>query len=251
VLRRWTPLWDRLRGSYRRALAALGEQHGVPVKVGGHSIRLAPDVVNASWESIEKVSYRAFAKEIARGAVVFDVGAHFGTYSIIAARRGGSAARVVAYEPSELTRSYLTRHLAWNRVERQVIVRPVCCGRTGGETQFFCRPDVPDGSNGILPGDGLVETTVPVTTMDDETRRLHLTPDVIKIDVEGAELDVLEGAERTLATGRPRLFISVHPKQLAFRGLKPDAVLQWLRGHGYHCDLVDEDQELHLFARPA
>ena len=251
VLRHCAPVWDRLRGSYVRALAALGQRRGVPVRVGGYSIRLAPDVVNASWESIEEVSYRAFAAEIRRGAVVFDVGAHFGTYTMIAARRGGSSARVVAYEPSALTREYLGRHLRWNGIERQVIVRPVCCGSSVGETRFFTRPGVPDGSNGILPADGLLETSSPVTRIDEETRWLHLAPDVIKIDVEGAELDVLEGAERTLATGRPRLFVSVHPRQLARRHLTPDAVVGWLHERSYRCELIAEDQELHFLARAA
>ena len=250
-LRRFGALWARLRAPYRRTLTRLAGRHGLPVVVGGQTLRLAPDVVNLNWETVEVESYRAFAAEIAPGDVIYDVGAHFGTYTLIGVARGGPATRVVAYEPCDLTRQYLMRHLRWNGAERQVLVRPVCCGSHVGTAAFYHRPDRPEGINGLLPHDGLSATTMRVTTIDREVDELGLVPALIKIDVEGAELEVLEGAVRVLETRRPRILVSLHPKRLAQVGADCDTVIGWLEAHRYRAHVVGEDQEIHVLAQPS
>lgn len=250
-LRRRERFWASTRAPYRAILRVLAGRRGLPMAIGGHTIRLDSRVVNLNWETVEPEAYRAFAAQVRPGDVVYDVGAHFGTYSVIASRRAGPSSRVVAYEPCTLTREYLARHLAWNGVERQVTVRPLCCGALPGKARFFYRPGVPEGINGLVEADGLAETWVDVTTVDAEVALLGLVPGIIKIDVEGAELDVLRGAEAVLATHRPRLLLSLHPAALARQGLSPGAVVDWLASHRYRCDHVSEDQELHVLALPS
>jgi methyltransferase FkbM-like protein len=96
-----------------------------------------------------------------------------------------------------------------------------------------------------------VETTVRQTTLDREVDELRLVPALIKIDVEGAELEVLKGAARVLEAHRPRLLISLHPRRLAQVGADCETVLAWLRAHRYRADVVGEDQEIHVLARPS
>jgi FkbM family methyltransferase len=249
-LRRFDPIWEHLRAPYRRLLMRLAGQKGLPMTVGGQTMRLSPDVVNLNWETVEVEAYRAFAAAIAAGDVVYDVGAHFGTYTLIGVARGGADTRVVAYEPCELTRQYLMRHLRWNGAESQVLVRPVCCGNAVGPATFFHRPGRPEGINGLLPQEGLAPTQVRMTTLDREVDALKLVPALIKIDVEGAELEVLKGAAHVLDAHRPRVLISLHPRQLAQVGLDCETVLNWLRARRYRTDVVGEDQEVHVLARP-
>jgi FkbM family methyltransferase len=219
--------------------------------IGGYSIRLAPDTVNLNWETVEVDAYRVFADEIGSREVLYDVGAHFGTYTLIGLKRGGPGTRVVAYEPCELTRGYLVQHLRWNGAGDEVLVRPVCCGSHGGVATFFYKPGLPEGINGLLPGEGLAEAPIRVTTLDDEVRELGLVPTFVKIDVEGAELDVLKGAAQVLSRDRPRLLLSLHPRRLAQVGLDCDAVRQWLTARDYQWRVVGEDQEVHVLALPA
>ena len=249
-LRRFNGFWERMRAPYRSILMRLAGRDGLPMIVGGQTMHLSPDIVNLNWETVEVDSYRAFAAEIAPGDVIYDVGAHFGTYTLIGVERGGPETRVVAYEPCDLTRQYLMRHLRWNRAESRVLVRPVCCGSAYGSATFFHRPGKPEGINGLLPQDGLTPTTVRITTIDREVEELKLVPALIKIDVEGAELEVLKGAAHVLDTYRPRVLLSLHPRQLAQIGLDCEAVLDWLRARGYRTDVVGEDQEVHVLARP-
>jgi FkbM family methyltransferase len=250
-LRRWTGMWDLLRRPYARALTLLSGQTGLPLQIGGDIIRLNPMFANLNWETVEVEAYRAFRTAVKPGDTVYDVGAHFGTYTIISIHQGGPETRVIAYEPCELTRQYLTQHLKWNRVAGQVLVRGVCCGATRGKASFYFRPGVPEGINGLVRNEGLSEVPVEVTTLDAEVDELGLRPAIIKIDVEGAELDVLRGAELTLRNCRPRLFISLHPGPLATLGIQPSVILDWLDKRAYRCHIIAEDQELHVMALPA
>jgi FkbM family methyltransferase len=250
-LEKLTPVWNGLRAPYRRILARLAGTGGVPVMIGGYSIRLASDTVSLNWETVEVDAYKVFVHEIGSREVIYDVGAHFGTYTLIGLKRGGPGTRVVAYEPCELTRGYLLRHLRWNGAGDQVLVRPVCCGSTAGVATFFYEPGLPEGINGLLPDEGLAELPVLVTTLDEEVRELDLVPTFVKIDVEGAELEVLKGAAHVLSRHRPRLLLSLHPRRLAQAGLDCDAVRQWLTARDYQWRVVSEDQEVHVLARPA
>ncbi len=249
-LQHLTPVWNGLRAPYRRILAQLAGTEGVPVTIGGYSIRLAPDTVSLNWETVEVDAYKVFVQEIGSGEVIYDIGAHFGTYTLIGLKRGGPGTRVVAYEPCELTRDYLRRHLRWNGAGDEVLVRPLCCGSSPGVATFFYKPGLPEGINGLLPDEGLAETRVRVTTLDEEVRELGLVPTFVKIDVEGAELDVLKGASHVLARSRPRLLLSLHPRRLAQAGLDCEAVRQWLTARDYLWRVVGEDQEVHVLARP-
>jgi FkbM family methyltransferase len=250
-LKERTGAWNILRHPYGGVLSLLSGHNGLPLHIGGHIVRLNPIFANLNWETVEVESYRAFRTAVRPGDVVYDVGAHFGTYSIISVREGGSETRVVAYEPCELTRRYLMQHLKWNGAIGQVTVREVCCGAATGNASFYFRPGVPEGINGLVKTDGLAEVPVQVTTLDADVDELRLNPNIIKIDVEGAELEVLKGAERVLRTCRPRLFISLHPVPLATLGLEPSAIIDWLDTRNYRCHFIAEDQELHLMALPA
>ncbi len=75
-------------------------------------------------------------------------------------------------------------------------------------------------------GDALLERGVPA-------------PDLIKIDVEGFELEVLRGLERTLIERRPRLVVESSGYRLSARGLAPDAVVRALCSLGYSVSVID------------
>ena len=90
VLRGWEPLWGRVRTPYGRLLRILSGRRGLPMQIGGYTIRLDPRFANLNWETVEVEAYRAFASDVRPGDVVYDVGAHFGTYTLIGLRKGGS-----------------------------------------------------------------------------------------------------------------------------------------------------------------
>jgi len=245
-LRSWTTLWNVVRPAYQRTLGALASRNGVEVSIAGLPIRLSPRFASAAWESIERESYDAFAKAVGPGDIVYDVGAHIGTYTILSLLKSAPDGRVVAYEPVGATLEFLKRHAQWNGVSGRVIFRPVCCGSESGQSLLYFREGEMGGDSGLLPVDGASRTDVRVRKLDSEVAELGIIPTIIKIDVEGWEWEVLKGAEATLARHHPTIFLSLHPQALARLGTTAEAVQGWLEQLAYRHRVIAIDHEIHL-----
>lgn len=149
----------------------------------------------------------ALVREHLRGGDFVDVGAHVGLYAITAARSTGG--RVLAFEPNPVARAQLADNVALNGV--RVTVSGSAVGARPGSALLHV-PASYDPSFSSLEGDRFAEgepVRVEVTTVDAEVDRLGLQPTVVKVDVEGGELDVVAGMERTLREHRPVLLVEV------------------------------------------
>lgn len=248
-LRSLDGLWDSVRPLYGRTLDKLGE-HGVEIQIAGCKVTISPKFAGTAWESIECDSYALFAETIRPGDVVYDIGAHIGTYSVLALQKSAPTGRVVAYEPVDLTREYLVRHLDWNLGRERAVVRPFCCGSVREKRLIYFRKGEMNGDSGLLPPPKGDSTQVEVRTLDSEVAELGLVPSVIKIDVEGWEFEVLKGAEGTIARHRPIIFLSLHAPALVQLGTSPEAVKSWLQARGYECQVISTDHEIHVLASP-
>lgn len=153
------------------------------------------------WNRSEPAQLRA-AHRLSQGAkCCFDLGAHAGLYSLIFARQ---ARRVCAFEPLPRNISWLTRTFAWNRASN-VMILPWAVSATTGMQGF---EEGAHSSMGKLEERG----TVPVfaVSLADFIAHYGLRPGVMKIDVEGAEGDVLRGGFDFLRERKPALLLSVH-----------------------------------------
>ena len=250
VLRRIKPLWDILRGPYRRFLQYTSGNTGLEVTIAGMPVKLDPAFAHIAWECVEREAYLAFCKSIGPGSIVFDVGAHLGTYAILGAKCSAPDGIIVAFEPHDVTRGFLLRHLEWNDCASRVLVRSCCCGARNETRQFYFLPGQPEGRNSLIKTGGFHVCDIEVTTVDDEVVRLGRVPTALKIDVEGTEYDVLRGAEQTLRNHRPVVFLSLHPEQLRIRGESCEEVISWLADMKYRVDAIGADHELHVCAKP-
>jgi FkbM family methyltransferase len=140
------------------------------------------------------------------GMVFLDIGAHHGLYSLVAAKRLGADSTVVAFEPSQNEFRRLRLHLRLNGM-RSVLAEPIALGATSCKQKFF---QVISGDNtrgGLRPPaspDRVLETSVETASLDEYLARLALDRvDLVKLDVEGGELEVLQGASSVLAKFRP------------------------------------------------
>lgn len=160
---------------------------------------------HGAWLGRLEVSALAdFSAHVDGRAIVWDVGANVGLYTLAAARR---AAAVVAFEPAARNVAALRRHVSLNRLANVEIVAAAVSSREG--TARLLAGDSP--SEFRLADDG---EPVPCVTLDGWRLacRAH-PPTVIKIDVEGAEVDVLDGAADTIRAARPRIYLAVHEGQ--------------------------------------
>ncbi len=149
-----------------------------------------------------------FAESVKPGAVVFDIGAHFGYYSVLSSRLAGPAGRVIAFEPSPANLKKLRRHLELNHCTNTQILELALSDKEG-TARFETRV----GSGvGHLSNEGSIE--VKVSTLDSIVAQLGVLPTVMKIDVEGAEMSVFDGGHDTLERARPTIFLSLHGEEL-------------------------------------
>jgi FkbM family methyltransferase len=159
--------------------------------------------------------YDRFELELLRrrlrdGGDFVDVGAHVGMYTVAAALAAGEGGRVLAFEPNPAARAQLEANLALNGCD-DVIVSPAAVGDSLGETLLHV-PATPDPSFSSLEPGRFEEgdpVTVETTTLDRAVAERGLRPAFVKVDVEGGELAVVAGMERTLAGARPTLLVEV------------------------------------------
>jgi FkbM family methyltransferase len=181
---------------------------------------------------------RFWRKQDLTGAVIYDVGAFHGLLTMLFARSGRE---VVSYEPNSRNRRRLEANVKLNRL-RNVAIRPVGLGSRRALVTMLTPLGAPGGATiGRLAAE---ETRRPdrradyeevaVTTLDRDIRESGLpAPDLIKIDVEGVELEVLAGARDTLLRYRPQLFIEIHGETMNLKRSNAAAVVEYLRAMGY------------------
>ena len=183
---------------------------------------------HACWAgTYEADRLAAFGAAICPGATVYDVGANVGIYTVLASAKTGPTGQVYAFEPVERNLHYLRRHLSLNQLQNCLILETAVSNQQG--TRRFSAASY-DFRMGRLSPDG--EREVPSVSLDScvYAERALRPPDIIKIDVEGAESEVLEGASRTLAEFHPAVFVEVHgPQQHA-------DCRAMLAANGYHVE---------------
>lgn len=185
---------------------------------------------NAYWTGRYEVTrLRELSSALNPGDVFYDVGANVGIYSLYASAAVGNSGHIYAFEPLERNLRYLRQHLTLNNLHNCTVLPAAVCDREG--TLSFSSANR-QSSMARLVADG--EITVPSSTLDKcvyGEMRLR-PPNVIKVDVEGAELQVLSGASRTLSEFHPAMFVEIHGTEL-HRDCR-----DFLLARGYH---VDED----------
>jgi FkbM family methyltransferase len=174
----------------------------------------------------------ALVQHLKPGQVFYDIGANVGYYSLLASRLVGNKGLVIAIEPVIRNVIYLQKHLSLNKFTN-VQILAAACSKAMSITTF---------SLGMNPALGHLSkdrmrtrsvdlnsraTIVLTLTVDSVMLSTRLKPDAIKIDVEGAELDVLAGAQKTLTDHRPIIFLSVHSAELQ------DQCTRLLQEYGY------------------
>jgi FkbM family methyltransferase len=154
----------------------------------------------------------AIAEYLQPGMVFYDVGANAGFFSILASELVGQTGRVIAFEPHPKTVKQLNAQIAINNAKNIDIVRSAVCNKIG-----YAEFSDDTTSVGASLGESSARTiTVKTTTLDQEAER-RPPPSLIKIDVEGAEIDVICGARRLISNKKPVLLVELHSYDIAIK----------------------------------
>lgn len=207
------------------------------VSCAGFSWSLDPDsrlcrtiVADGAFEA---ATSRLLQAAIKPGMTVLDVGAHVGWHTLRMAQRVGDTGRVVAFEPVYAFRKDLQGHVAKNGLQRRVAVMPI--GLSDLDGKRACVIDSDTATVRAIHDDPFATTTVKVRRLDDVVVELGLPKiDFVKLDVDGHEDRVLDGARAVLAKDRPMLSVALHADATA--SLRATIALL----HDLHYELCDE-----------
>jgi FkbM family methyltransferase len=205
--------------------------------------RVTPAFFAHLFKAVTKQHHREliplFRSLLADDAVVFDVGAHAGQFTKLFARIAANGF-VFAFEPQSYARRIITTAIRCNRFSN-VALLPIALGETPG-VALLSLPIKSSGSYGFglahlaaAIGEREFEIeAVAVATLDQCVAALALDRlDLVKADIEGAELTMLKGASRTLETLRPALYLELDAGHLARCGGTLAETWDFLAARGY------------------
>lgn len=186
---------------------------------------------------VEEKQTNEFIKHINKNSVIFDIGANVGYYSLLAAKLA-TEGKVLAFEPVLRNLHFLYKHNDLNNINN-ILVIPLACSDSNSLSVFSFDSDAALGhliENENYNIDSIHSTIVHTITVDKFVEVVKFIPDILKIDVEGAELLVLKGASDTLKKCKPKIFLSIHSTELEIH------CVDYLRQLGYETKLIDEKE---------
>lgn len=203
----------------------------------------------------ENVLFEYLSSQNLNDSVFWDIGAHFGYISLVMAKMiTGTEGKIIAFEPNPLNVDAFQENISNNaNFSNKIELYPLAISNQNTEILFRTSPkkNHPHSMGGHLINSktpfaeleyqklGFQEILVQTTTIDDFLLQNQAKkPHIIKIDVEGAELDVLKGGLKTLKTIKPLLIIEIHHIILMFH------IQNFLKDLGYQLTILDEQNAI-------
>ncbi len=199
-----------------------------------YAVALGDDYIYGTYE-IDSIDY--MLSKISKNEVLFDVGANAGYISMALAQY---CKKVYAFEPMPFNINRMQKHFLANKLNSQIDILPYAITDVDKELEFtFSKSHL---SNTYIKSSSLYDENqtekVIGRSIDSLVFESNLEkPKILKIDVEGAEYDVLLGAQNTIQKYSPIIMLATHDAHL--EGVK-DKCLHFLNGLGYTCDSTKE-----------
>ncbi len=252
-----------VKGRLKRLRRAVPVEQVVTISAGpAAGLRIGLRHASADYRSgtNELPVQEAVADLLEPGATFFDVGSNVGFFAVLAAREVGPAGAVHAFEPVPAIADDIAANAERNGLAN-VTVHAVAVSDTDGATASLMLAAHPGGatlSEADAPDDLTGRIDVPVVTLDELVRTGTCPPpDVVKIDVEGVEMQVLAGMSEILAQHRPTLVCELDSPDPGVLATKVDLWRSTMATAGYEVsDLADSYEGsgwhvYHAVARPS
>lgn len=194
----------------------------------------------ASWGDGHNNGFVVMVESCRDKSCVLDIGGHIGLVTLPVSRVLAPGGQVVTFEPGAANLEYLRFHLRENAIDNVEIVDALV-GDSDGTVTFYEQAGATGQNSVVVKKNAETYSRVerPQVTLDGFCAARDLRPEIIKIDVEGAELAVLRGAREMLCRDRPLLFLSVHPTELGLLGETIEDLVREIDDLGYVCREID------------
>ncbi len=180
--------------------------------------------------------------EAAKDTTCFlDVGGHIGLVTMPVAKVMSQTGIVHTFEPAQANLVHLKSHVSMNKLKNVVIVESLVGDEDKDNVEFF-EQTVATGQNALAvkkDHQKYRRTNRKQLSLDTYCEANSLSPDIIKIDVEGAEWFVLNGARNIIIQSKPTIFLSIHPVEMTLLNKDIDSVLDLIKELDYCCYEID------------
>ena len=180
----------------------------------------------------EPYKSKAIMNNFTKGTVFFDIGAHFGYYSAIAAMLNQGEGQVFAFEPRPMNARFFRKHMNINRFVN-VVLFETAVGEADGEVMFDTRYGSATGRVSEKGNIKIRQVSIDRMVKD----KILPLPGFIKIDVEGGEVEVLKGLKDVVASCRPKMLVATH------NTLCHEYVVNFMEENGYQFEILNPESD--------
>lgn len=226
-----TPLVNALKPNFVTS-------RGHKIFIDKHDATISQELIlSGKWEDFET---EIFSQYIHPGDIVVDIGAHIGWYTLIAAKLVGKTGKVYSFEPDTTNFNLLTKNVQANGYHNVVLIKKAVSNKTDSAQLFINNENT--GDHRIFDTDkNRRSVTIETITLDDYFRNITEQIDLIKMDIQGWEMQALQGARRVVTTNKHlKLITELQPSYIHLSGQKPREYLALLRKHGFKLYQIDE-----------
>lgn len=190
--------------------------------------------------SYEDETTKLFNSLVKDGMTVLDLGANVGYYSLLAGRQVGKKGRVFAFEPWHESFSFLQKNIEANGFKNIIPVAKAVSNSCGRQRLFLASDP---GQHSLSQGSYKEFVETDVTTVDEFVREQNISVDLIKMDVEGAEMHVLEGMVETIRNNPGlKIITEFSANNLEKSGCSPSAFLERLVSNGFKLCIINDEK---------
>lgn len=175
------------------------------------------------WGSSHNAGFETLINLSKNKNCILDIGAHIGLVTLPLTRQISSEGLIHAFEPSDINRKYLNKHIKLNKINNVKVVDFLVGNKNSDQIPFY-ETSVPSGKNSVIQKLSSNKLHKNQITIDTYCQENELVPDIIKIDVEGYEMHVLDGCKNTIKTYKPVIILSVHPTQISKMNQNPNDI---------------------------
>lgn len=231
-----------------QTVEALTGKKGVARSINGVKIRFPVKYARYYNADYEPETFTFLRENLKTGDTMLDIGAHIGLFSVVGAELVTPGGRVFSFEPTPHTSQVLSEVVRINDLSDTVFVRREAVSNSKGKTVFYDTGDDVSNANSLVKLDRRkVGIDVDVTSVDAFVQENALSPNCLKIDVEGAELDLLRGAKATFLKYRPVARLGLHPNQIGQNGQSLDEIWNVIDEYQYRVKSGGNDVERQWF----
>ncbi|OHA70172.1 MAG: hypothetical protein A3F15_00330 [Candidatus Wildermuthbacteria bacterium RIFCSPHIGHO2_12_FULL_40_12] len=200
----------------------------------------------------EKATTDLFKKTVKNGDVVVDLGANIGYFSLLASRLTGSQGKVFSFEPEPKNYNYLKKNIELNNYNHAQPFQKAVSDKNGTTKLFICDYDTghhtinkQDGIQAYSRGRIVKERSIDIETvaLDNFLKERTNRVDVIKMDVEGAEMLALSGMDRVLKDNKDiKMIVEFFPLLIEKMGSDPkEFIRRLIQDYGFSIYIIPED----------